>query len=142
MRKILLLAGIFVSMMSNAQNTKSFKLEFYNSDEFKNYATISATDKPLLEPNSFVCELVNVFDPDMKYEIVKFDFTIKSKAGEQQFADMTETALLDKIKQTESLPDGSVAATITVTKVFYVDSKKTEMSMDMSKYGYAEILVY
>jgi hypothetical protein len=133
---------MLVSMASNAQDSKSFKLEFYNSDEFENYATISAAAKPLLKPASFVCELVNVFDPDMKYEIVKFDFTIKSKGGEQKYTDMSEAALLDKIKQTESLPDGSIAATITVTKVFYVDSKKTEKSMDISKYDYAEILIY
>lgn len=142
MRKFLLFAFMLVSMASNAQDSKSFKLEFYNSDEFENYATISAAAKPLLEPNSFVCELVNVFDPDMKFEIVKFDFTIKSKGGEQKYTNMSEAALLDKIKQTESLPDGSIAATITITKVFYVDSKKTEMSMDISKYGYATITIY
>lgn len=142
MRKILLIASIFVSLASNAQQLKSFKLEFYNSDEFENYATISAAAKPLLDKASFVCELVNIFDPDMKFEIVKFDFTIKSKGGEQKFTDMSEAALLDKIKQTESLPDGSIAATITVTKVFYEDSKKTEKSMDMSNYDFAEIQVY
>lgn len=142
MRKFLLFAFMLVSMVSYAQDSKSFKLEFYNSDEFEDYATISAAAKPLLEPVSFVCELVNVFDPDMKFEIVKFDFTIKTKGAEQKFTDMSEAGLLDKIKQTESLSDGSIAATITVTKVFYVDSKKTEQSMDIRKYGYATISVY
>lgn len=142
MKKLLLLTFIFVALASNAQDSKSFKLEFYNSEEFEDYATISAAAKPLLETASFVCELVNVFDPDMKYEIVKFDFTVKTKGGEQKYTDMSEAALLEKIKQTESLPDGAIAATITVTKVFYLDSKKTETSMDISRYGYAEVSVY
>lgn len=142
MKQILLLAFFVISVASYAQDAKSFKLEFYNSDEFKDYASISAADKPLLEPSSFVCELVNVFDPDMKFEILKFDFTVKTKGGVQKYTGMSEAALLEHIKQIESLPDGSIAATITVTKVFYMDSKKVEKSTGIENYGYAEMVVY
>jgi hypothetical protein len=142
MKQLLLLAFLFISLALQAQGTKSYKLEFYNADEYKDYAVISASDKPLLEPSSFVCELVNVFDPDTKFEIVKFDFTVKTKGGEQKYSGMTESELLEKIKQTESLPDGSPAAVITVTKVYYMDSKKVEKSLSIDNYGYAVITVH
>lgn len=142
MQKFLLMFLLAFPLIASAQNDKSFKLEFYNSEEFKNYATITANDKSLLEAASFMCELVNVFDPDTRFEIISFDFTIKEKGVEQKFTNMSEAALLEKIKQTESLPDGSIAAKITITKVYYFDSKKAEKTMSIDNYGYAEIEVY
>lgn len=142
MQKILLLLLITISLAAHAQNDKSFKLEFYNSEESKDYANVTAADKPLLETSSFVCELVNVYDPDTRYEISSFDFTIKAKGVEQKYTGVSEATLLERIKQTASLPDGSMAAKITITKVFYFDSKKAQASMSNENYGYAEIEVY
>jgi hypothetical protein len=146
MKLLIIISFLFVCISVNAQSPKTYKMEFYAEDleteEFINYSNVTAINKQSLDTSYFVCELVNVYDPDNRYEVSKFDFTVKIKNGEQNFIGMNESALLEKIIQIKSNPDGSSAAIITITKVYYKNSQNVELNMSVKDFDYNIITVF
>jgi hypothetical protein len=140
LKQLVLVVFLLVPVASRAGNTKSFKLEFYNNEIEKNYAVIRAADRKALDPKSFVCELVNVFDPDVRYEVHKFDFTVKTNGAKRTYEGSVEAAFLGTLRQLNASADGS-PTTVTVTKVYYWNHAKVEKSMGIDQYDYATISV-
>ncbi|MBK8805225.1 MAG: hypothetical protein IPO21_00690 [Bacteroidales bacterium] len=146
MKHLIFISLLLLFIHSNAQESKSYKLIFYainiNTEEYVDYEKVTAANKQTIDTASFVCEIVNVFDPDIRYVVSKFAIKIKSKDGEQSFIGLSEAALLEKIVQTNSNSDGSPSAVITVTKVSYKDFRNTEDSSTDKNFDYNTITVY
>jgi hypothetical protein len=138
LKQFVLMAFLLVPVASHAGKTKSFKLEFYNNEIDKNYAVIQAVDRKALDSKSFVCELVNVFDPDVRYEVYKYDFTVKTNGAKRTYEGLLEDAFLGTLKQVKASPDGSPSV-VTVSKVYYRNHAKVEKTMGLDQYDYATI---
>ena len=145
MRQLFFIPLLFVLSSLNAQNQKSFKLEFYaidsNTEDYVDFSTVTKSNKHLLDTANFVCEVVNVFDPDSRINVTKFDFSIQFKDSKQTYNEVSESRLLEIILQTEALSDSTSPAKVTVTKVYYKDSKNIENFKTIADYDYETIMV-